>query len=373
MTKDPRVSSRPTPSTQEARETGKLSYADAGVDIDAGEAFVDAIKPALSGTQRPGVMGSVGGFGALFDLRQTGLSDPILVSGTDGVGSKLLLAKSLDDYRGLGQDLVAMCTNDILCQGARPLFFLDYLAAGRLSPERDRALVEGIAAACSAEGAALVGGETAELPGLYAEGHFDLAGFAVGAVEREALLPNYDALEAGDVLIGLGSSGIHSNGFSLIRRLIDELGLNLDAPAPFDASQSLRQALLAPTRLYGEAVHAALDAVPSAVRALCHVTGGGLPGNLNRVLRADLQAVVDPASWSPVPLFGWLQHLDLVEIPELYRTFNMGLGMVLVVRAGEAGDVMAALAGQVPVFRIGEVRSRPSAGTPQVHISGVSG
>ena len=373
MTQDPRVSSRPTPSAQGARGTGKLSYADAGVDIDAGEAFVDAIKPALSGTRRPGVMGSVGGFGALFDLRQTGLSDPILVSGTDGVGSKLLLAESLDDYRGLGQDLVAMCTNDILCQGARALFFLDYLAAGRLSPERDRALVEGIAAACAAEGAALVGGETAELPGLYAEGHFDLAGFAVGAVEREALLPNYDALEAGDVLIGLGSSGIHSNGFSLIRRLIDELGLNLDAPAPFDASLSLRQALLAPTRLYGEAVHAALDAVPGAVRALCHVTGGGLPGNLNRVLRADLQAVVDPASWTPVPLFDWLQSLDRVEIPELYRTFNMGLGMVLVVRVGNAGDVMAALAGQAPVFRIGEVRSRPATETPQVHISGVSG
>ncbi|MEC8155235.1 MAG: AIR synthase related protein, partial [Pseudomonadota bacterium] len=186
MTQDPRVSSRPTPSAQGARGTGKLSYAVAGVDIDAGEAFVDAIKPALSTTRRPGVMGSVGGFGALFDLRQTGLSDPILVSGTDGVGSKLLLAESLDDYRGLGQDLVAMCTNDILCQGARALFFLDYLAAGRLSPERDRALVEGIAAACAAEGAALVGGETAELPGLYAEGHFDLAGFDVGAVEREA-------------------------------------------------------------------------------------------------------------------------------------------------------------------------------------------
>ncbi|MEC8153868.1 MAG: AIR synthase-related protein, partial [Pseudomonadota bacterium] len=189
----------------------------------------------------------------------------------------------------------------------------------------------------------------------------------------DALLPIYEALEAGDVLIGLGSSGIHSNGFSLIRRLIDDLGLNLDAPAPFDASQSLRQALLAPTRLYGAAVHAALDAVPGAIRALCHVTGGGLPGNLHRVLREDLQAEVDPATWSPVPLFGWLQSLDRVELPELYRTFNMGLGMVLVVRAGDAGDVMAALAGQAPVFRVGEVRSRPSTEVPQVHISGVSG
>ena len=170
-----------------------------------------------------------------------------------------------------------------------------------------------------------------------------------------------------------GVERIHSNGFSLIRRLIDDLGLNLDAPAPFDASQSLREALLAPTRLYGEAVHAALDAVPGAVRALCHVTGGGLPGNLNRVLREDLQAVVDPESWTPVPLFDWLQSLDRVELPELYRTFNMGLGMVLVVRAGDAGEVMAALAGQAPVFRVGEVRSRPSTGVPQVHISGVSG
>lgn len=373
MTQSRRGSSRPTSSTGGALGSGKLSYADAGVDIDAGEAFVNAIKPALSGSRRPGVMGSVGGFGALFDLRQTGMRDPILVSGTDGVGSKLLLAESLDDYRGLGQDLVAMCTNDILCQGARALFFLDYLAAGRLSPERDRALIEGIAAACKSEGAALVGGETAELPGLYADGHFDLAGFAVGAVEREALLPNYDELEAGDLLIGLGSSGMHSNGYSLIRRLIDDLGLNLDAPAPFDEEQSLRQALLAPTRLYGEAVHAALNAVPGAVRALCHVTGGGLPGNLNRVLREDLQALVNPVCWTPVPLFGWLQSLNRVEVSELYRTFNMGVGMVLVVRADDFGAIMAALAGQAAVFRIGEVRSRPSAAASQVQISGVSG
>ena len=219
----------------------------------------------------------------------------------------------------------------------------------------------------------MVGGETAELPGLYADGHFDLAGFAVGAVEREALLPNYDELEAGDLLIGLGSSGMHSNGYSLIRRLIDDLGLNLDAPAPFDEEQSLRQALLAPTRLYGEAVHAALNAVPGAVRALCHVTGGGLPGNLNRVLREDLQALVNPVCWTPVPLFGWLQSLNRVEVSELYRTFNMGVGMVLVVRADDFGAIMAALAGQAAVFRIGEVRSRPSAAASQVQISGVSG
>lgn len=351
---------------------GTLSYADAGVDIDAGDAFVDAIKPAIAETRRAGVMGAIGGFGALFDLRATGLKDPVLVSGTDGVGSKLLLAAGAGDYAGLGQDLVAMCTNDILCQGARPLFFLDYLAAGRLAGARDTELVGGIAAACAAEGAALVGGETAELPGLYEEGHFDLAGFAVGAVERDAILPRYDDLREGDVLLGLASTGIHSNGFSLIRRLIDDQGLDLDAPAPFDPSQSLRRALLAPTALYGASVHRALEAVPGAIKALCHVTGGGLPGNLNRVLRADLAAEVDPDRWQAPPIFGWLQSLGRVEAFELYRTFNMGLGLVLVVDAEAAGAAMAHLAGDAAVFDIGTVTARGSSEAPQVRIKGVT-
>ena len=368
--------------TRDARHSGtsnnrlsgeKLSYADAGVDIDAGEAFVEAIKPEISKTDRPGVMGAVGGFGALFDLGQTALKDPILVSGTDGVGSKLLLAAQAGDYSGLGQDLVAMCTNDILCQGAKPLFFLDYLAAGRLSGERDAELVSGIAAACRAEGAALVGGETAELPGLYAPGHFDLAGFAVGAVERGQILPRYDDLRPDDVLIGLASSGIHSNGFSLVRRLIADLGLDIDQPAPFDTAKTLRQTLLAPTTLYGAQVHRALDAVPGAVKALCHVTGGGLPGNLNRVLRDDLSAQVDPARWQAAPIFGWLEGLDRVERAELFRTFNMGLGMVLVVDPEHIGAVMAHLAGESPVFQIGTLAKREAgSAAPQVLIEGVT-
>ena len=350
----------------------KLSYADAGVDIEAGEAFVDTIKPAIENTRRPGVMGAVGGFGALFDVRATGLKDPVLVSGTDGVGSKLLLADQPGDFRGLGQDLVAMCTNDILCQGAQALFFLDYLAAGKLSSQRDTELVAGIAAACTAEGAALVGGETAELPGLYAPGHFDLAGFAVGAVERDAILPRYDALQAGDVLIGLVSSGIHANGFSLIRRLIEDLSLELDQPAPFEPAKTLRQALLAPTELYGAQVHRAIEAVPGAIKALCHVTGGGLPGNLNRVLREDLAAEVDPASWQAALIFGWLESLDRVERAELFRTFNMGLGLVLVVDAEQAGAVMAQLAGETAVFRIGALIERSSSDAPAVQIEGVT-
>ena len=368
--------------TREARHSGnsndlpsedKLSYADAGVDIDAGEAFVEAIKPEISKTERPGVMGAVGGFGALFDLGQTGLKDPVLVSGTDGVGSKLLLAAQAGDYRGLGQDLVAMCTNDILCQGAKPLFFLDYLAAGKLSGARDAELVSGIAAACAAEGAALVGGETAELPGLYAEGHFDLAGFAVGAVERSEILPRYDDLRAGDVLIGLASSGIHSNGFSLVRRLIQDLDLDIDQPAPFDDAQTLRQALLAPTKLYGAQVHRALQTVPGAVKALCHVTGGGLPGNLNRVLRDDLLARVDPARWQAAPIFGWLEALGRVERAELFRTFNMGLGMVLVVVQQQVGPVMASLAGETAVFEIGTLHAHQSSpNSAQVQIAGVT-
>ena len=368
MTRDARDSASPT----DRSSGGKLSYADAGVDIDAGEAFVEAIKPNIAKTKRPGVMGAIGGFGALFDLAETGLSDPVLVSGTDGVGSKLLLAREPGDYAGLGQDLVAMCTNDILCQGAKPLFFLDYLAAGRLSGARDAELVGGIAAACAAEGAALVGGETAELPGLYAEGHFDLAGFAVGAVERSEILPRYDDLKPGDVLIGMASSGIHSNGFSLVRRLIADLDIDIDQPAPFDASQTLRQALLAPTVLYGASVHRALQQVPGAIKALCHVTGGGLPGNLNRVLREDLAANVDPGRWQAAPIFGWLESLDRVEAMELYRTFNMGLGMVLAVDAEQAGSVMAQLAGDAPVFEIGTLTERASAEAVHVHIAGVT-
>ena len=368
MTRDARDSTPPS----DRIPGGKLSYADAGVDIDAGEAFVEAIKPNIAKTKRPGVMGAIGGFGALFDLAETGLVDPVLVSGTDGVGSKLLLATESGDYAGLGQDLVAMCTNDILCQGAKPLFFLDYLAAGRLSGARDAELVSGIAAACAAEGAALVGGETAELPGLYADGHFDLAGFAVGAVERSEILPRYDDLKPGDVLIGLASSGIHSNGFSLVRRLIADLDLDIDQPAPFNSDQTLRQALLAPTVLYGAAVHRALQGTSGAVKALCHVTGGGLPGNLNRVLRADLAAHVDPSKWLAAPIFGWLESLDRVEAMELYRTFNMGLGMVLAVDADHAGLVMAQLAGETPIFEIGTLTERGSAEAAQVQIAGVT-
>ncbi len=268
-----------------------LTYKDAGVDIDAGEALVERIGPAARATRRRGADADLGGFGGLFDLKAAGFKDPILVAGTDGVGTKIKLAIDTRRFDGIGQDLVAMCVNDIVVQGAEPLFFLDYYATGKLEVESAAVVVEGIARACKESGCALIGGETAEMPGLYAKGDFDLAGFAVGAVERHAILPKMGAMKPGDVLIGVASSGVHSNGYSLVRKVVEKSGLALDAPAPFALGKSLGEALLVPTRLY---VRSCLEAIQTGgVKGLAHITGGGITDNLPRCLPDGLDADVD--------------------------------------------------------------------------------
>lgn len=328
-----------------------LTYAAAGVDIAAGNALVERIKPAAARTARPGTVSGLGGFGALFDLRAAGYADPILVAATDGVGTKLLLAIETGTFHTVGIDLVAMCVNDLVCQGAEPLFFLDYFATGKLDVAAAAAVVEGIATGCLEAGAALVGGETAEMPGLYRAGDFDLAGFAVGAMERGAALPA--GVTEGCVLLGLASSGVHSNGFSLVRRIVAEAGLGWDAPAPFGPGP-LGAALLTPTRIY---VRAALGAIRSGgVRALAHITGGGLTENLPRVLPDGLGAEIDLASWSLPPVFGWLRAAGGVEDVEMLRTFNCGIGLVLVVDPERAEALTRGLEAEgETVHRIGRV------------------
>ncbi|WP_220749099.1 MULTISPECIES: phosphoribosylformylglycinamidine cyclo-ligase [Jannaschia] len=308
-----------------------LTYADAGVDIDAGNALVDRIKPAAKATERPGTMAGLGGFGALFDLKAAGYEDPILVGATDGVGTKLRLAIDTGHLGTVGIDLVAMCVNDLVCQGAEPLFFLDYFATGKLETEAAASVIEGIAAGCKASGCALIGGETAEMPGMYGAGDFDLAGFAVGAMERGAALPA-DVAE-GDVLLGLASDGVHSNGFSLVRRVVERAGLSWQDPAPFTEGP-LGAALLTPTRLY---VLSALDAVRAGgVTALAHITGGGLTENLPRVLPEGLGATIDLGTWRPNPVFGWLAREGGVSDAEMLKTFNCGVGMVVACSASRA-------------------------------------
>jgi phosphoribosylformylglycinamidine cyclo-ligase len=328
-----------------------LTYAQAGVDIDAGNALVERIKPAAARTARPGVMAGLGGFGALFDLRAAGYADPVLVAATDGVGTKLKIAIQTGRYETIGVDLVAMCVNDLVCQGAEPLFFLDYFATGKLEVEAATRIVEGIAAGCAGAGCALIGGETAEMPGMYAPGDFDLAGFAVGAMNRGAELPL--GVETGDVLLGLGSDGVHANGYSLVRRVVERAGLGWDMPAPF-ADSALGAALLAPTRLYVKPALAAIRA--GGVHALAHITGGGLTENLPRVLPQGLGAEIDLAAWTLPPVFGWLAEEGGLEQSDLLKTFNAGIGMVLVVAADRADDIAAGLAdaGET-VHRIGRV------------------
>lgn len=314
-----------------------LTYAQAGVDIDAGNALVERIKPAARATDRPGTMGGLGGFGALFDLKAAGYADPILVAATDGVGTKLRIAIDTGHVETIGQDLVAMCVNDLVCQGAEPLFFLDYFATGRLDVDRAARIVSGIARACAASGCALVGGETAEMPGMYHGGDFDLAGFAVGAMERGMQLPARVA--AGDVLLGLASDGVHSNGYSLVRKVVERSGLGWDAPAPFGTG-TLGAALLTPTRLY---VRAALAAVRAGgVHGLAHVTGGGLTENLPRVLPDGLGATIDLSAWTLPPVFRWLAEQSGISEPELLKTFNCGIGMIAVV-APDRAEALAAL------------------------------
>lgn len=333
----------------------KYSYRRAGVDIDAGEALVARLKPLAAATARPGADAALGGFGGLFDLAACGFRDPVLVAATDGVGTKLLVANAVRRHGTVGIDLVAMCVNDLVAQGAEPLFFLDYFATGRLDVDAAEAVVAGIAAGCREAGCALIGGETAELPGLYRPGEYDLAGFAVGAVERDRTLPRAD-IAPGDVLLGLASSGIHSNGVSLVRRVVEDRSLAWDAPAPFDATQSLGEALLTPTRIYVAAARAAMAA---GVKGLAHITGGGLIDNPPRMLPEGTRAVLDVERWTLPPLFGWLAGDIGVAPEEMLRTFNCGIGMVAAVGPGEADAVEQALtdAGE-SVARIGHVEAR---------------
>ena len=325
-----------------------LSYRDAGVDIEAGERLVDAISPMARATARAGVMGGLGGFGALFDLKAAGYTDPVLVSGTDGVGTKLMLAFETGIHNTVGIDLVAMCANDVLAQGAEPLFFLDYFATGKLEGGIAEAVIAGIAEGCRLSGCALVGGETAEMPGMYPPGHYDLAGFVVGAVDRDKVLPRMGDMAKGDVLIAIASSGPHANGYSLVRRIVAREGLFYGGPSPFSDAQTLGEALLTPTRLYSRLV---LPLIRSGrVKGLAHITGGGLTENTPRMCPGSLAPKIDRASWTPPPVFQWLQEAGGVETDEMHRTFNMGIGMVLAVSPADAASVMADLkaAGEDP-------------------------
>jgi phosphoribosylformylglycinamidine cyclo-ligase len=321
-----------------------LSYRDSGVDIDAGNALVESIKPLAKSTSRPGADADLGGFGALFDLKRAGFKDPILVAANDGVGTKLKIAIEMGQHGTIGIDLVAMCVNDLLAQGAEPLFFLDYFATGKLDVEVARSVIAGIAEGCRQAGCALIGGETAEMPGMYAGTDYDLAGFAVGAVERGQILPRND-IAPGDVLIGLPASGVHSNGYSLVRRLVAESLLGWHSPAPFDGSQTLAGALLVPTRIYVKPVLKAVRDT-GAVKALAHITGGGLSENLPRVLPAGIAAHVDLSAWRAPPVFGWLQHTAGIDDAEMLRTFNCGVGLVLVVTKEGADNVAQILRDQ---------------------------
>ncbi len=334
--------------------TRPLTYADAGVDIDAGNRMVELIKPHVRSTRRRGADAEIGGFGGLFDLKAAGFSDPILVAANDGVGTKVKIAIESGIHATVGIDLVAMCVNDLVVQGAEPLFFLDYYATGKLDPQQGAAIVEGIAAGCREAGCALIGGETAEMPGLYAKDDYDLAGFAVGAAERGRLLPRED-VKAGDVVFGLRSSGVHSNGFSLVRRIVARERLAWDGPAPFDESRSLAEALLTPTRIYVKPLIAALKAT-AHIKALAHITGGGFPENLPRVLPKRLGIALDLAQIPVPPVFGWLARSGGIAETEMLRTFNCGIGMVVIAARDEADEVASALsrAGETPV-RIGEV------------------
>lgn len=330
-----------------------LSYRDAGVDINAGDSLVERIKPFAKRTMRPEVLGDLGGFGALVEISQK-YRHPVLVSGTDGVGTKLKLAFEWDQHDTVGIDLVAMSVNDILVQGAEPLFFLDYFACGKLDVERAAAVIKGIAAGCEQSGCALIGGETAEMPDMYPDGEYDLAGFAVGVVEKEQVI-NGRSIVAGDVVLGLASNGIHSNGYSLVRKIIERAQPELDAE--FNQGKTLRQAIIAPTRLYVKPILAALKQF--TIKGMAHITGGGISENVPRILPENTVAAIDSQSWSLPKLFQWLQQAGNVEIQEMYRTFNCGIGMVLVVNAEDADAIQKFLQQQgETVYQIGRIRSR---------------
>lgn len=340
--------------TQAGDKPQGLTYAQAGVDIDAGTRMVELIKPLVRATRRRGADAEIGGFGGLFDLKAAGFSDPILVAANDGVGTKVKIAIESGIHDTVGIDLVAMCVNDLVVQGAEPLFFLDYYATGHLEPETGAQIVKGIAAGCLEAGAALIGGETAEMPGLYSGGDYDLAGFAVGAAERGDLLPRANICE-GDVVFGLRSSGVHSNGYSLVRKIRERAGLGWDAPAPFAPGKTLGQALLEPTRIYVKPLLQALRQT-SAIKALAHITGGGYPENLPRVLPKGLGAKIDLSAIPVLPVFRWLAEQGGVVEREMLRTFNCGIGMIVIGAAAKADEVEEALraSGEEPV-RIGRL------------------
>jgi len=356
-------------STPNENAPNGLRYRDAGVDIDAGEALVDAIKPLAKSTARRGAGAALGGFGALFDLKEAGFNDPILVSTTDGVGTKLKIAIEANKHDGVGIDLVAMCVNDLVVQGAEPLLFLDYYATGKLDVAAGTAIVKGIAEGCRQAGCALVGGETAEMPGMYSGGDYDLAGFSVGAAERGTLLPSED-IKAGDVLLGIASSGVHSNGFSLVRRVVEMSGLAWTDPAPFAPSLTLADALLEPTRIYVKSCLAAVRA--GTVKGFAHITGGGLIENVPRVLPEDVVADIDGTKWSLPPVFRWLASEGGIVAHELARTFNCGIGMVAIVSADKAQDTIRILnEGGETAFVIGTLRAR-NGDEAQSQVSGLN-
>lgn len=339
-------------------EPGKngLTYSDAGVDIDAGNLLVEKIKPHVRSTRRPGADGEIGGFGGLFDLKAAGFKDPVLVAANDGVGTKLKIAIDANKHDTVGIDLVAMCVNDLVVQGAEPLFFLDYFATGKLDPDQGAAIVGGIAAGCREAGCALIGGETAEMPGMYAGGDYDLAGFAVGAAERGQLLPAGDIAE-GDIILGLASSGVHSNGYSLVRKIVSLSGLAWDAPAPFGEG-TLADVLMTPTRIYVKPLLKAIRET-GALKALAHITGGGFPENIPRVLPKHLAAEIDLGAIKAPVVFSWLAKTGGVAANEMLRTFNCGVGMIVVVAAEDAETVASVLTAEgETVFALGRMVAR---------------
>ncbi|MBT5242435.1 MAG: phosphoribosylformylglycinamidine cyclo-ligase [Rhodospirillaceae bacterium] len=342
-------------SQADGRRSNGLTYKDAGVDIDAGNALVEAIKPLAKSTGRSGADSALGGFGGLFDLKATGYKDPVLVAGNDGVGTKLLVAIEADRHDTVGIDLVAMCVNDLVVQGAEPLFFLDYFATGKLSIEAATSVISGIAAGCREAGCALIGGETAEMPGLYGENEYDLAGFSVGAVERDSILPR--DIGAGDIVLGLPSSGFHSNGYSLIRKVIEGAGHGYDDPAPFDSSISLGEALLTPTRIYIKPCLALVKA--GLAHGFAHITGGGLLENIPRVLPDDLAVDLNVDALPLPPMMTWLGEAGGMSAVEMARTFNCGVGMIVIVSANDEQTAMDVLTdnGETP-RRLGTVAER---------------
>ena len=341
-------------------------YREAGVDIEAGNDFVKAIAPLARSTARPGAGSALGGFGGLFDLKEAGIEDPVLVAATDGVGTKLQLIAKADQHKTAGIDLVAMCVNDLLVQGAEPLFFLDYFASSKLDPLAAKDVIAGIAEGCREAGCALIGGETAEMPGHYKPGDFDLAGFAVGAVGRDKMLPR-DDLAIGDVILGLASSGIHANGFSLVNKLLRDQRLALSDPAPFDPKKVLADLLLTPTRIYVRSLQGCIK--EGQIKALAHITGGGLVDNVPRVLPNDMIAVIDASAWQAPPVFRWIYESAGMTPESLLRTFNCGIGMALIVAADEARAVAQTLKEQgETVYQLGALIKGD--GPPCVDITG---